>query len=107
MRSKLLVAALCALALVGCQSQMRMLESGGALRVEKSNSPGSDYVVYIKNSVDFGFTPDDKANRDKWALEYMKTQCPAAQIVSEDEIATGTFGTGRTSKTYLVYIKCR
>lgn len=94
------------LLLAGCQSQMRVLEAGGNIRVERSTVAGSDYAVHIKNALDFGFNPDDRANRHKWALDYLKTQCPGGRVVSEDEIVTGQYLTGRPSKTYAVYVKC-
>ena len=92
--------------LSGCQGQMRALESGGALRAERSTKAGSDYVVQIRNTVDFGFTPDNIENRHKWALDYLKYQCSNARVVSDEEIVTGTFLTGRQSKTYSVFVKC-
>lgn len=92
--------------LSSCQGQMRALESGGALRAEPSTRPGSDYVVHVKNTIDFGYDPDDKAIREKYALELMKTECPNARVVDEGVITTGTYLTGRPSKTYSLYIKC-
>lgn len=92
--------------LASCQSQLRTLENVGALRVEPSQQPGSDYVVHMQNAMDIGYTPDDKANRDKWALAMLKSQCTSPRIVDERHIVTGKFGTGREARTYFVYIKC-
>lgn len=101
---KLLLIALALLS--SCQSQMRVLESAGAIRVEPSQQPGSDYIVHIKNTVDFGFTPDDKSNREKWALDLLKSQCGAPKIVDEKSVVTGKFATGREAKTYFIYVDC-
>jgi len=85
---------------------MRTLESAGAIRVEPSQVAGSDYVVHMKNTVDFGFTPDDKANRHKWALDMLKAQCSSPSVVNERSVVTGKFLTGREARTYFIYIKC-
>lgn len=94
------------LLLAGCQSQMRMLESSGDIRAEPSTVAGSDYVVHLRNTLDFGYNPDDKANRQKTALALMKTQCPSGRIVKESVLNTGTYGFGRPSRVYSIYIKC-
>lgn len=94
------------LLLSSCQGQMRILEAGGNIRVEPSTIAGSDYAVHLRNVVDFGYDPDDKANRDKFALTYLKNQCPTAKIVNETTIETGTYATGRPSRVYTVYVKC-
>ncbi|MBX5268537.1 hypothetical protein HJB99_07580 [Rhizobium sp. NLR17b] len=93
-------------ALAGCQTQMRMLETSGDLRVEPSTVAGANYVVHMRNTLDFGYNPDDKANRDRIALSYLKTQCPAGRIVKESVIATGTYGLGRPAKVYSLYVSC-
>ncbi|MCF1485042.1 hypothetical protein FS800_23215 [Agrobacterium vitis] len=93
--------------LSGCQAQINVLEAGGHLRVEKSNKSGSDYAVYLKNMVDFNLDTDIKATRDKIALDYLRRQCPAGTVVSEDEIATGAYFTGRVAKTYIIYVRCK
>lgn len=94
-------------ALASCQSQMRALESGGAIRVEPSNVAGADYVVHLRNTVDFGYNPDDKANRDKFALQMLQKQCPTGRIVKETSVETGTYALGRVARTYFVYVKCQ
>lgn len=103
MKKVVLLAAL--LSLAGCQT--RLLEQEGNIRVEPSNQAGSDYVVHLQNLVDFGFNPDDPANRHKWALDYIKGQCPNGRVVGDRSIDTGSFATGRRARTYFVYIACR
>ncbi|MGO8093234.1 hypothetical protein [Rhizobium leguminosarum] len=105
MKAKFLVLVL-SVALAGCQTQMRMLEDSGDLRVEPTSVAGADYVVHMRNKIDFGYNPDDKATRDRVALNYMKTQCPAGRIVKESVIETGTYGMGRPARTYMLYVKC-
>lgn len=107
MKIKVLVAILFGSAcLAGCQTQMRMLETSGDLRAEPSNIAGSDYVVQLRNTLDFGYNPDDDENRHKIALALLKTQCPSGRVVNEKMIATGTYGIGRQSRVYYVYVKC-
>ncbi|MDW9668068.1 MULTISPECIES: hypothetical protein [Sinorhizobium] len=94
------------LAMTGCQTQMRMLETTGDVRVEPSTAAGADYVVHLRNTLDFGYNPDDKTNRDRFALNYLKSQCPAGRIVRESVINTGTYGLGRPARIYSIYVKC-
>ncbi|MEH7903989.1 hypothetical protein V7794_22600 [Rhizobium laguerreae] len=105
MKAKFLVLAF-SITLAGCQTQMRMLETSGDIRVEPSPVAGADYVVHMRNTIDFGYNPDDKANRDRFALNYLKTQCPVGRIVNESVIQTGTYGLGRPARTYSIYVKC-
>jgi len=88
----------------GCQT--RMLEQDGAISVEPSNRSGSDYLIKMRNLVDFGFNPDNEANRHKWALKYIAKQCPDGRVVDDSSIDTGQYLTGKRSKTYFVYIRC-
>lgn len=86
---------------------MRMMEAAGQIRVEPSTLAGSDYVVHMRNVVDIGFNPDDKANREMWALNMLKAQCPAGRIVKTSVINTGTYGIGKPARNYSVYVRCR
>jgi hypothetical protein len=90
----------------GCQTHMRMLEMSGDMRVEPSTVAGADYVVHLRNTIDPNYNPDSKGNREMWALGMLKTQCPAGRIVKEAVINTGTYGIGRPSRTYSLYIRC-
>ncbi len=105
MKTKALVMLL-SVTLAGCQTQMRMWESSGDLRVEPANAADADYVVTMRNTLDFGYNPDDKTNRNHVALNYLKTQCPSGRVVRESMIQTGTYGMGRPARTYSVYVKC-
>jgi hypothetical protein len=98
--------ALTLIALSGCQTQMRMLETSGDLRVEPSTVSGSDYVVHLRNTVDFGFNPDDEANRHRTTLNLLKSQCPSGKVVKDTVINTGTYGFGKPARLYSVYVKC-
>ncbi|WEO73822.1 hypothetical protein [Agrobacterium vitis] len=95
-----------AVLLSSCQSQMRVLEAGGDIRVEPSTIAGSDYAVHLRNTIDFGYDPDVKANREKFALGILKKQCPTGKIVNENVIVTGTYLSGSPSRVYTVYVKC-
>jgi hypothetical protein len=107
---KWIVVFLCA-ALAGCtgsQTHLRMLEQGGDVRIDPTGGPGYDSTVFIRNTVDFGYDPDDKATRYRTALQMVETQCPRARVVAEKVAETGTsgIGIGRGSRTYALQIKC-
>jgi hypothetical protein len=104
MRKWLAIAAIPVIA--SCQNQMRILENSGVIRVEPANREGSDYVVHLRNMVDFGFNPDDKANRQKWAVDMLRSQCANPQIVEEIVIETGSYGIGGKSRQYSIFMKC-
>lgn len=99
-----------ALLLSGCmpgsQGYIRNMESYGNLRVEPSNQPGYDYAVYVRNVLDIGYDPSNKATRDQTALQMLKTQCPAGTVVGETVINTGEWMGGRQSATYIIQVKC-
>jgi hypothetical protein len=109
MKRVLLVVGAMAL-LAGCagtQSQMRLLESSNALRVEPTSGPGYDYTVVVKNVKDIGYNPDIKADRESVALRAIRTQCPAGVIVKEEVVETGTYLLGNPSRDYFMRIRCR
>lgn len=91
----------------GTQSHLRLLESSGDVRVQSVEASDHDYVVSIRNTVDFGHNPDNKETRDRIALQLLETQCPAASVIGEDVIETGSYLGGRPSRVYQVKIACR
>lgn len=103
-------ATLAALLLTACtpgtQGYIRNMEGHGNLRVEPSNQPGYDYAVYVRNVLDLGYNPSEKATRDRTALQMLKTQCPSGFVVGETVINTGERLGGRESVTYIVQVKC-
>ena len=106
MMKRIVIFLVIGLLLAGCQMQMRMFEAAGEMRVEPSTLAGSDYVVHMRNVIDINYNPDNKANREMWALGMLKTQCPAGRVVRTSVINTGTYGIGKPARTYSVYIKC-
>lgn len=85
---------------------MRLRENGNAVQIEPSQIKGVDYVIRMKNSIDFGYDADDPANRHATALRLISAQCPSGQIVSEESIDKGAYATGRAAREYFVRIKC-
>jgi hypothetical protein len=84
----------------------RALDRSGDVRIEKSQTTGADYIVSVKNTVDFGHDPDDKATREGIATRMLRDQCPKGRIVGEDVIDTGAFLIGRRARTYAIKVKC-
>lgn len=102
-------AALAGIGVSGCsgsQSHLRLLEADNALSVAPANSPTHDFVVSIRNVKDIGYDPDDKATRDRTAVQAMQAQCPSARVVGETVITTGTYLLGNPARTYAIQIKC-
>lgn len=109
MKRLLAVAALAGLASActpGSQGYLRNMESYGNLRVDPSQSPDYDYVVTVRNVLDFGYDPSKKEVRDKVALQMLETQCPAGRVVGETAINTGQFLGGRPSMSYAIQVRC-
>lgn len=90
----------------GTQGYIRNMEGHGNLRVEPSNNPSYDYAVYVRNVIDIGYDPSDKATRDRTALQMLNTQCPTGMVVGETVVNTGEWMGGRPSMTYIVQVKC-
>lgn len=106
LRSLAVVASAGLASCAGSQSHLRVLESANALSVAPAQAAGYDYLVSIRNVKDFGFDPDDKATRDRTALQALETQCPKARIVGETVMNTGTYALGNPSRTYAIQVKC-
>lgn len=105
---RLVVTMMC-VGLAGCagsQFHARMMEQEGVVSVMPANSPDADFTVSIRNQQDFGFHPDIKENRDRIALDYLRSQCPAGRVVGESMVNTGQFLTGAPARTYFVRVKC-
>lgn len=98
------------LALIGCagsQTHLRILEADNALRVEPSATVPGEYVVTLRNVVDFGYDPDDPVSRTATAKQALASQCPnGSNVVGETVINTGTYGLGRPARTYSIRVKC-
>ena len=90
----------------GTQGYLRNMESYGNLRVQPSTVATHDYDVYVRNVLDIGYDPSDKATRDRTALSMLQAQCPTGRVVGETTINTGEWMGGRQSLTYIVQVKC-
>lgn len=102
------IVALCA-TLAGCagtDTQLRMLENQNALQIEPSQTKDFDYVVRMKNLIDFGYDPDNPETRKETSLRAIRAQCPDARIVGEQVIEKGTYAIGRPAREYFMQIKC-
>jgi hypothetical protein len=75
----------------GTDTQLRILENQNALQIEPSQTKDFDYVVRIKNLMDIGYDPDNRATRSDTALRAIRAQCPEATIVGERIIEKGTY----------------
>lgn len=90
----------------GTQGYIRNMESHGHLRVEPAYSSDYDYNVHVRNVLDIGYDPSDKATRDRTALQMLENQCPTGSVVGETVINTGEWMGGRPSETYILHIRC-
>lgn len=107
--ARLLPAAFAISLLAGCagtDAHLRLLEHDNALQIEPSQSKDFDYLVKIKNLVDFGYDPDNAETRKDTALRAVAFQCPSARIVGEQTIEKGSYALGRPAREYFVQIKC-
>jgi hypothetical protein len=82
------------------------LENSNALQIEPSQTRDFDYVVRMKNLVDFGYDPDNPETRKATALHAIAAQCPDARIAGEQVIEKGTYAIGRPAREYFIQIKC-
>jgi len=107
---KRMIGVLIALALTSCagtQTKLRMQEGSGELAVTPESGKPYDYTVKIVNRWDIGYDPDNPETRKKTALTLLRTQCPAASVVGEAVVNTGTYGIGTPARTYFVQVKCK
>jgi hypothetical protein len=84
----------------------RMLEQGGDVTVMPASAPSHDFIVSVKNTVDFGHNPEDRATREAIALRIGKAQCASASIVGETSIVRGEALIGRPHRTFFIQVKC-
>lgn len=103
-----LALAVATLSAAGCAStsDYALLQSGGHLRVEPSESPAYDYRVSFRNVSDFGYDGDVRADREKALRQIMRTSCPASNIVDETMVETGKTVFNVPIRTYVMKVKC-
>ncbi|MBY3260373.1 hypothetical protein HFO15_01660 [Rhizobium laguerreae] len=99
MQAKALVLVL-SVALAGCQTQ------SGDTVIAPVPVPGANHALQMSNTPDVGYNPDDKEDRERHALNYLKSRCPAGRVIKESAIETGTDDLGRPVRTYMLYVKC-
>ncbi|NNU39593.1 hypothetical protein G9X64_24585 [Rhizobium sophorae] len=99
MQAKALVLVL-SVALAGCQTQ------SGDMEVAPVPVPGADHALQMSNTPDVEYNPDDKEDRERHALNYLKKRCPAGRIIKESVIETSTSDQGRPARSYILYVKC-
>lgn len=90
----------------GTTTHLKMLEDGGAIRMEKSTENYYDYKIFIKNTVDIGWSGDNQEDRKKYINLLLKDECKQIQILSEESIQTGTYPINRPALTWISKVKC-
>jgi hypothetical protein len=104
---KIAVATFCVLGgCAGSDTHMRILENSNALQIEPAQTKDFDYVVRMKNVIDFGYDPDNPETRKTTVMHAIAVQCPDARIAGEQVIEKGTYATGRPVREYFIQIKC-
>jgi hypothetical protein len=105
----LAVGALC-IALSGCagsQAHLLIAQGDNTLRVEPSATVPGEYVVTVKNMIDFAYDYDDLASRTTVAKQVLASQCPnGTNVLGETVINHGTNALGRTLRTYSIRVRC-
>jgi hypothetical protein len=99
----------CAALAAGCagtQSHLRLLESGGAIRVDVADDKSYDYKVLIENRVDFGWDGGDKEDRMKTVQLMFGERCRDVKVLEEVPIEKGTYLTGKPAVTWVMKVKC-
>lgn len=82
------------------------LTMSGALSVERARSADYDYLISIKSQKGLGINIDDQAARDRLALQTLKDQCEAPEIVKETVSRGDEYLFGNSPRTYKIEVKC-
>lgn len=82
------------------------LTATDALSVERSRSSDYDYLITIKSQKGLGINIDDQAARDRLALQTLKDQCEAPEIVKETVSRGDEYLIGNSPRTYKIQVKC-
>ncbi|WP_210209324.1 hypothetical protein [Fulvimarina endophytica] len=90
----------------GATSFNAILEAENALRVERSQKPGSDFVVTLRTLFDPGYNSANRSDRLKVAKSAVEPSCPNARIVREDQFKTGETLIGVDRFVYTIEFKC-
>jgi hypothetical protein len=101
--------AMLALALGACAgtpTELALLSLGGDVRAEAA-PPGSgyDYIVYIRNVVDFAYDLEVRSDRYEVALLAVEEECPSAEVVAESFVQHRMYF-DRPIRTYSVAVRC-
>jgi hypothetical protein len=106
---KTLITILAVLSLTGCAGtriHTSMMENGGALRVDKSDTSDYDYKITMRNSIDFGMDLDLKEDRDTQVKLLLSDGCKTITTVSETYFDQGKYPFGNRRGTYTIKVKC-
>ncbi|MFL7015459.1 hypothetical protein AB6D16_009185 [Vibrio cyclitrophicus] len=95
--------------LMGCagsQTHLRILESGGDIRTELSDTDEYDYKVYIKNTIDFGWDGGDEKDWLNAVQMMFKDSCRSVDVLEQTPIHRGEYGIGKEAITWVMKVKC-
>lgn len=82
------------------------LTTTDAISVERSRSSDYDYLITIKSQKGLGVNIDDQAARDRLALQTLKDQCEAPEIVKETVSRGDEYLIGSSPRTYKIQVRC-
>lgn len=104
-----LIALFLIVALAGCAgspTHISLLEGQGGVRFDIADDPSYDRKVVVRNTLDIGWDGDRKEDRLK-AVEGLRGEaCPDPRVIEEIPIDTGKYFDGRTSRTWVIKVKC-
>ena len=107
MTRTILAAALAAVALCGCAARYWSgVERPGDLPVTAADSPDHDFRVTVRNTVGIGFDGDRPEDRLRVVTIALQAECRRVELVGEQPIKLGTYGTGRPMIDYVSKVRC-
>ncbi len=90
--------------LTGCAEARDMVREVAGIEHAPVGKP-YDYNVHVRNIPAIGYNPLVREDRDRMALQTLRTRCQAGRIVGDDKVITEIWGITSSYPDYAVLVK--
>jgi hypothetical protein len=82
-------------------------DTRGIVRIDRASPEEPyDFVVHVRDIPNIKYNPLVREDRNRMALDLVRTQCPRARVVGEDKRITEIWGLTSSPPDYVVLVSC-
>lgn len=82
-------------------------DTRGFVRIEAAAPDKAyDFVVHVRNIPDIKYNPLVARDRNRMALDLVRSQCPVGRVVGEDTVNSEIYGLTSSLPDYVVLVSC-